>query len=142
MTEANVPTSRLLIFIVLCVVVGPAIGTLVELCWTMGRIPVLPIARFIGPLLFGGYVIGAPIALVAAVLFVVTARRYNKCGIGTAHLAAVIAAAVVGLVLVIWSLVGHFYDPSALYGIPRMAIVGMVAITGCWYIARVVGILR
>jgi hypothetical protein len=141
-TEANVPTSRSLIFIVLCVVIGPAIGTLVELCWAMGGIPALPISRFIGPLLFGGYVIGVPIALVAAVLFVLAARWYNKCGIGTAHLAAVIAAVVVGLVLVIWRLVGRPYDPRALYGIPRMAIVGMVAMTGCWYIARVVGILR
>jgi hypothetical protein len=142
-TEANVSGPRLLAFVALCVIIGPAIGTFVELCFApVISAPAWLNLRLVRSIVVGGYTFGAPIGLVAAVLFVLAAQRYKRHGLGTAHLAALITIVALGLGLVIRSLVTQHFQPSVLWGIPRMAIIAMVAMTGCWYIARVVGILR
>ena len=74
MTEASVPVSRLLVFAALCVGLGPAIGAFVAILQSEMFGPHIghPLAlifniRLIGPILLVGYMIGAPVALIAAI---------------------------------------------------------------------------
>jgi hypothetical protein len=123
--------------------VGPAIGASVELFRGIASFPNMPISSWlVAPILLGGYLIGAPIALVAAILFATAARRYNWHDLGAAHVSALIAAAIVVLGIVLWGIIDHRSPRGDLLGIPSLAITSMVAMTGCWYIGRAVGILR
>ncbi len=152
MTEASVPVSRLLVFAALCVGLGPAIGAFVAILQSEMFGPHIghPLAlifniRLIGPILLVGYMIGAPVALIAAILFAVMVYRRDWHGLGAANLAAIVATALLLVSVAMLSLArGSRVDlsPHAISNLGAIVMCSIVAITVCWCIARVVGILR
>jgi hypothetical protein len=152
-SDAGVKVPHLLAFIALCIVIGPAIGILgifaqlwlATLFETSG--PVLyavPDFRFISSVLLVGYSIGAPVAFVAALIFAVAASRHGPHGLGTANLAALVAAILVTVALLIASEQGYYVPPWRLFrmmgGIAAMVVTSAVAMTACWLIARALGL--
>jgi len=150
-SEANVPVSRLLMFVGLCVLVGPILGTLVVLAIMTAQFPFSNFrSDFLVVLFLFGYLVGAPIALIAAVLFAIGARRLHLSGIGGALIGAIAAAAIVQVAIVVANVVFHDsgqpdmwrFRERDLLQIPYIAFVSLVAMTGCWYLGRALRILR
>jgi hypothetical protein len=143
MTTASPSLPRLLTFIPLCIAIGPAIGGVVELCWLIpsGIIRNPPIAPIIGPLLAGAYVLGTPFALVSACFFVAGAKIYHRYGLPSAHVAALLGFVVVTLAALLLAYISHPFGPETLRDVPHLGVVTLVAMTGCWYVARAVRII-
>ena len=149
-SEAQIGVPRLLAFIALCVIVGPAIGTLgIFLVIFVGGLLFAGPAQypghpFIGAAVVVGYVLGAPVAFLAALIFTAAARQHGRHGLVVANVAAIVAAIVVTAAFLILSEYGYYVPAWRLWrmlgGIGAMALISVVAMTACWLIAWALGI--
>jgi len=131
-------------FIVVCIVIGPAIGFVLISLW-IGVVSPLPISKsiiFDGSLWFFAYLAGAPIAFIAACSFIFIAYKFNGSGL----VSALIATLVPVILLAIWYLA---MDTSvrgiqmySIRAIPLVAIVSLAAMTVCWVLARALRIVQ
>ena len=92
---------------------------------------------------FFAYLIGFPFAFASGGLFMMITTKFKWNGLLSSILAALIPIAVCAM----WFLLedyskGHGFRWSSIAGVPNLAIVGVIAVTGCWLLARALRIVK
>lgn len=136
---AGDPTTA---FMLLCIVVGPAIGFVLMTLFASSRLMRPADTLLDAPSWVYAYVIGFPFAVASAGLFLLFAKKLRQAGILSAIAAALIPAILFALAnLVQESFIGRGVRWSLIESAPLLAAVSVIAMIGCWCLARALRIL-